>query len=186
MTYIEVDGLTKRFGDTVALDDVSFEVPAGEFVIVLGVSGSGKSTLLRTLSGLLSPTDGEILIDGEPMFEPRPEVAMIFQQHNIIGDMTAYSNSLSGGVHRSGFLSSVLQLQDPEEKHRALDALDTVGLLRRARTEGAKYERRSTAAGGDLPCARPAAERLARRRAGREPRPRQRTERDELPPDRLQ
>jgi len=130
MTYIEVDGLTKRFGDTVALDDVSFEVPqAGEFVIVLGVSGSGKSTLLRTLSGLLSPTDGEILIDGEPMFEPRPEVAMIFQQHNIIGDMTAYSNSLSGGVHRSGFLSSVLQLQDPEEKHRALDALDTVGLL---------------------------------------------------------
>jgi len=48
------------------------------------------------------------------MFEPRPEVAMIFQQHNIIGDMTAYSNSLSGGVHRSGFLSSVLQLQDPE------------------------------------------------------------------------
>ncbi|WP_435095289.1 phosphonate ABC transporter ATP-binding protein [Halorubrum sp. N11] len=129
MSYIEVDGLTKRFGDTVALDDVSFEVPAGEFVIVLGVSGSGKSTLLRTLSGLLSPTNGDILIDGEPMVEPRPEVAMIFQQHNIIGDMTAYSNSLSGGVHRSGFLSSVLQLQDPEEKHRALDALDTVGLL---------------------------------------------------------
>jgi len=102
MTYIEVDGLTKRFGDTVALDDVSFEVPAGEFVIVLGVSGSGKSTLLRTLSGLLSPTDGEILIDGEPMFEPRPEVAMIFQQHNIIGDMTAYSNSLSGACTAPG------------------------------------------------------------------------------------
>ncbi|MGQ3328445.1 MULTISPECIES: phosphonate ABC transporter ATP-binding protein [Halorubrum] len=129
MTYIEVDGLTKRFGDTVALDDVSFEVPAGEFVIVLGVSGSGKSTLLRTLSGLLSPTEGEIRIDGDPMIEPRPDVAMIFQQHNIIGDMTAYSNSLSGGVHRAGFLSSVLQLQDTEEKHRALDALDMVGLL---------------------------------------------------------
>jgi len=129
MTYIDVDGLTKRFGDTVALDDVSFEVPEGEFVIVLGVSGSGKSTLLRTLSGLLSPTEGDITISGKPMIEPRPEVAMIFQQHNIIGDMTAYSNSLSGGVHRSGFLSSALQLQDDEEKHRALDALDTVGLL---------------------------------------------------------
>jgi len=129
MTYIEVDGLSKRFGDTVALDDVSFAVPDGEFVIVLGVSGSGKSTLLRALSGLLSPTDGEIAIAGESMVGPRPEVAMIFQQHNIIGDMTAYSNSLSGGVHRSGFFSSVLQLQDDAEKHRALDALDTVGLL---------------------------------------------------------
>ena len=129
MSYIEVDGITKRFGDVVALNDVSFEVPAGEFVIVLGVSGSGKSTLLRTMSGLLSPTEGEIQIDGEPMIAPRPEVAMIFQQHNIIGDMSAYSNALSGGIHRTGFLSSVLQLQDSSEKHRALDALDTVGLL---------------------------------------------------------
>ncbi len=129
MSYIEVDGITKRYGDVVALDDVSFEVPAGEFVIVLGVSGSGKSTLLRTMSGLLSPTEGRIAIDGEPMIAPRPEVAMIFQQHNIIGDMSAYSNALSGGIHRAGFLSSVLQLQDESEKHRALDALDTVGLL---------------------------------------------------------
>ncbi|MBP1923392.1 phosphonate transport system ATP-binding protein [Halorubrum alkaliphilum] len=129
MTYIEVDGVTKRFGDVVALDDVSFEVPAGEFVIVLGVSGSGKSTLLRTMSGLLSPTDGEIRIDGEPMLAPRPEVAMIFQQHNIIGDMSAYANALSGGINQFGFFSSVLQLQDESEKHRALDALDTVGLL---------------------------------------------------------
>ncbi|SNR36211.1 phosphonate ABC transporter ATP-binding protein [Halorubrum vacuolatum] len=129
MSYIEVDGVTKRYGDVVALDDVSFEVPAGEFVIVLGVSGSGKSTLLRTMSGLLQPTEGRIVIDGEPMTSPRPEVAMIFQQHNIIGDMSAYSNALSGGIHRTGFLSSVLQLQDTSEKHRALEALDTVGLL---------------------------------------------------------
>ncbi len=129
MSYIEVDGVTKRYGDVVALDDVSFEVPAGEFVIVLGVSGSGKSTLLRTMSGLLQPTEGRVVIDGEPMTSPRPEVAMIFQQHNIIGDMSAYSNALSGGIHRTGFLSSVLQLQDSSEKHRALDALDTVGLL---------------------------------------------------------
>ena len=129
MSYIEVDGVTKRFGDVVALDDVSFEVPAGEFVIVLGVSGSGKSTLLRTMSGLLSPTEGEIRVDGTPMEAPRPEVAMIFQQHNIIGDMSAYSNALSGGINQFGFLSSVLQLQDESEKHRALDALDTVGLL---------------------------------------------------------
>jgi len=129
MSRVVVDGLTKQFGDTVALDDVSFEVPEGEFVIILGVSGSGKSTLLRSMCGLVSPTDGEIIIDDEPVTGPRPEIAMIFQQHNIIGDMSAYANALSGGIHRSGFLSSVLQLQSRDEKHRALEALDTVGLL---------------------------------------------------------
>jgi phosphonate transport system ATP-binding protein len=129
MSKIVVDSLTKRFGETVALDDVSFEVPEGEFVIILGVSGSGKSTLLRTMCGLHSPTEGEIVFDGDPVTGPRPEIAMIFQQHNIIGDMSAYSNALSGGVHRSNLLTSVLQLQGKDEKHRALEALDTVGLL---------------------------------------------------------
>lgn len=129
MEKIVVDGLTKRYGETVALDDVSFEVPGGEFVIILGVSGSGKSTLLRCMCALTEPTEGEIIIDGEPMVSPRPEVAMIFQQHNIVGDMSAYSNALSGGIHEAGFLESVLQLQERSEKERALDALDTVGLL---------------------------------------------------------
>ncbi|PSQ44517.1 phosphonate ABC transporter ATP-binding protein [Halobacteriales archaeon SW_7_68_16] len=133
MTQIVVDGLTKTFGETVALSDVSFEVPEGEFVIILGVSGSGKSTLLRTMSGLTDPTEGEVRIDGEPMFGPRPDVAMIFQQHNIIDDLSAYSNALTGGVDRTGFLTSVLQLQSTEEKYRALEALDTVGLLEEAK-----------------------------------------------------
>ena len=129
MTKIVVDGLTKQFGGTVALDNVSFEVPAGEFVAILGVSGSGKSTLLRCMCALTEPTDGEVVIDGKPMRQPRPEVAMIFQQHNIIDDMSAYSNALSGGIHEVGFLRSVLQLQGRGEKERALEALDTVGLL---------------------------------------------------------
>ena len=129
MSKIVVDGLRKTYGDTVALDNVSFEVPAGEFVIILGVSGSGKSTLLRCMSALTEPTEGQVLIDGEPMTSTRPEVAMIFQQHNIVGDMTAYSNALSGGINRSSFVESVFQLQDKAEKQRALEALDTVGLL---------------------------------------------------------
>ncbi|MEF8813519.1 MAG: phosphonate ABC transporter ATP-binding protein [Halovenus sp.] len=129
MSETVVDSLTKTFGDTVALDDVSFEVPEGEFVIILGVSGSGKSTLLRAMCGLTAPTEGTITVDGTPVTGPRPEIAMIFQQHNIIDDMSAYSNALSGGIHRNGFISSVLQLQNKEEKHRALEALETVGLL---------------------------------------------------------
>jgi phosphonate transport system ATP-binding protein len=133
MSRIVVDGVTKRFGETVALDDVSFEVPEGEFVIILGVSGSGKSTLLRSMCGLTPTTEGEVVIDGEPMRSPRPEVAMIFQQHNVIGDISAYANALSGGVHRTGFLTSVLQLQDTAAKRLALESLDTVGLLDEAR-----------------------------------------------------
>ncbi len=133
MSEIEVDGLTKVFGETVALEDVSVEIEAGEFVVVLGVSGSGKSTLLRCLNGLTAPTEGAVYVDGEAVTSPRSDVAMIFQQHNIIGGMSAYSNALTGGLNRAGLLESVLKLHDEEEKIRALEALDTVGLLEQAR-----------------------------------------------------
>ncbi|MFC7240172.1 phosphonate ABC transporter ATP-binding protein [Saliphagus sp. GCM10025317] len=129
MSEITVDGLTKVFGETVALDDVSFEIADGEFVIVLGISGSGKSTLLRCMNGLTTPTEGSVAIDGEEVTEPRKDVAMIFQQHNIIGQMTAYSNALTGALNRSNYLESLLQLHDKEEKIQTLEALDTVGLL---------------------------------------------------------
>jgi phosphonate transport system ATP-binding protein len=129
MSKIVVDSLTKEFGETVALEDLSFEIDDGEFAIVLGVSGSGKSTLLRCMAGLTPPTEGEVRIDGEPVTGPRKEVAMIFQQHNIIGDITAYANALTGSITRHGLLKSVLQLQNPPEKYRALEALETVGLL---------------------------------------------------------
>ena len=129
MTDITVDGLTKTFGNVVALDDVSFEIPEGEFVIVLGVSGSGKSTLLRCLNGLTNPTEGEILAGDEEVTGPRRDMAMIFQQHNIIGQLSAYSNALSGALGRTSFLQSLFQFQERDEKLRALEALETVGLL---------------------------------------------------------
>mgnify|MGYP002760820620 FL=1 len=129
MSRITVDGLTKRFGDTVALDDVSFEIPGDEFVVVLGISGSGKSTLLRCLNGLETPTAGTVQIDGAPVTGPRDDIAMIFQQHNIIGQMTAYSNALTGSLNRNSFVRSLLQFQDTDDKLHALDALETVGLL---------------------------------------------------------
>ncbi|VTT87048.1 Phosphonate ABC transporter ATP-binding protein (TC 3.A.1.9.1) [Halorubrum sp. DM2] len=129
MSSITVDGLTKRFGETVALDNVSFEIPEGEFVIVLGVSGSGKSTLLRCMNGLETPTEGEIRIGDTPVTEPRPDIAMIFQQHNIIEQMNAYSNALTGSLNRNTFVDSLFQRQSEADKLQALDALDTVGLL---------------------------------------------------------
>ncbi|USZ70270.1 phosphonate ABC transporter ATP-binding protein [Natronosalvus halobius] len=129
MSYISVEGVSKRFGDTQALKDVSFEVPQGEFVVVLGASGSGKSTLLRCMNGLTKPTSGTITINDTDITEPHPEIAMIFQQHNIIGQMSAYSNALTGTLQRSGVLESVLQSHDREDKLEALQALETVGLL---------------------------------------------------------
>ncbi|WP_255169062.1 phosphonate ABC transporter ATP-binding protein [Natrononativus amylolyticus] len=129
MATIRVEGVSKRFGATQALDDVSFEIPEGEFVVVLGASGSGKSTLLRCMNGLTKPTSGTITVDGVEITEPHPDIAMIFQQHNIIDQMSAYANALTGSLQRTNLVNSVLQLNDREDKLRALEALETVGLL---------------------------------------------------------
>ncbi|MEY7849369.1 phosphonate ABC transporter ATP-binding protein [Natrarchaeobius sp. A-rgal3] len=146
MPAIRVENLTKRFGETVALDDVSFEIPEGEFTIVLGVSGSGKSTLLRCVNGLTSPTDGQVIVQGEPVTSHRDDVAMVFQQHNIIGGMSAYSNALTGALGRTDLLRSVLRFNDHSDKVQALEALDTVGLLdeaeqRAGRMSGGQQQR---------------------------------------------
>lgn len=126
---LEVDGLTKRYGDTVALDGVSFDASGGEFMIVLGPSGAGKSTLLRLINGLETPTEGEVLLGGESVSESRSEIAMVFQGHNIIEDMSAYKNALTGALSETGTVDSLFTRYDEERKRLALEALDTVGLL---------------------------------------------------------
>jgi ABC-2 type transport system ATP-binding protein len=69
MAVITIDGLTKRFGEVVAVDDLSFEVDQGTVVGFLGPNGAGKTTTLRTLLGLVSPTAGSARIDGKPYRE---------------------------------------------------------------------------------------------------------------------
>ncbi|WP_135853509.1 phosphonate ABC transporter ATP-binding protein [Halorussus salinus] len=130
MPAVSLENVTKIYGgDTVALDDVSFEIPEGEFVVLLGPSGAGKSTMLRVLNGLTQPTEGEVIINERPVRGERSEVGMVFQMHYLIESMSAFKNALTGGLSRSNFAESALTMNDEEDKHAALDALDTVGLL---------------------------------------------------------
>ncbi len=132
MGYIVAEGLNKRYGSIHALRDVSFEIEEGEFVIILGQSGAGKSTLLRILNGLTRPTSGTVSIGGETVNGRRNDVAMIFQEHNVIGQMSAYGNALTGALHRTSLLRSVLRMNSRADKRAALEALETVGLFDQA------------------------------------------------------
>jgi phosphonate transport system ATP-binding protein len=130
MASVSLQNVTKEFGtDTVALDDVSFDVEQGEFVVILGPSGAGKSTLLRILNGLTPPTEGTIEIGGNKVSGKSDEVAMVFQLHYLVESMSAYRNALTGALGRTSWLRSALTWYDEADKRGALDALDTVGLL---------------------------------------------------------
>jgi len=80
-----VSHLTKTYnsGKVVALQDISFEVQPYESLCILGPSGCGKTTLLRLLDCLISRDGGEILLEGEPVIAPRPDVAMVFQHFGL-------------------------------------------------------------------------------------------------------
>jgi phosphonate transport system ATP-binding protein len=132
MSTLIITDLTKEYGDVTALQEVSFEIEDDEFVVLLGQSGAGKSTLLRCLNGLTKPTSGSIHLDDTNLTGSREDVAMIFQQHNLVEELSAFGNALSGSLNRTGFVRSVLQLNDEGDRLQALDALDTVGLLEEA------------------------------------------------------
>ena len=76
-------GVTRRFGDTVAVADVSFQVADGEFVVLLGPTGAGKTTTLRLFAGLETPDSGRVEIAGADVTSLAParrDVAFVFQQ----------------------------------------------------------------------------------------------------------
>jgi multiple sugar transport system ATP-binding protein len=92
---ITLHNLTKSFGKTVVVDNLSLEINDGEFVVLLGPSGCGKTTTLRMLAGLEQATSGQILIDGQPVNDLPPQrrdVAMVFQSYALYPHMTVAEN----------------------------------------------------------------------------------------------
>jgi ABC-type Fe3+/spermidine/putrescine transport system ATPase subunit len=104
MSGVQLENISKAYGATVAVDDVSFEVPEGEFCSMLGPSGCGKTTLLRMLAGLLEPDHGAVRIGGTDMRGVPPfsrDIGLVFQQgalfpHRTVGQNVAFGLKMRG------------------------------------------------------------------------------------------
>ncbi len=138
---LKIEHLTKIYDNGVmALNDVSFEVPDGQFVVIIGLSGSGKSTLLRCINRLIDPTAGRILwndIDitaatDEELRLIRRRIGMIFQQFNLVKRSSVLTNVLSGRLGYTNPLWSLINYFPRSEREKALEKLERVGIREKA------------------------------------------------------
>lgn len=101
---ISFDNVVKTFGERTVLNGISFEVPEGQILFILGTSGTGKSVLLKNIVGLLKPTSGRILVDGEDvaplseeqMYPVRRKCGMVFQHPALFDSLTVFENVAFG------------------------------------------------------------------------------------------
>src|SRR5580704_12046556 len=122
---VRIRGLDKSFDGPLVLQDINLEIDQGEIVAIMGSSGGGKTTLLRCICGLISPTRGEILVDGinvsdEPE-EARRHMGMVFQSAALFDYMNVEDNVLFG-------IKRQLRLNAKDQKSFAKQALERVGL----------------------------------------------------------
>ncbi|MCW3477515.1 phosphonate ABC transporter ATP-binding protein [Limobrevibacterium gyesilva] len=127
-----VDGISKTFGRTRAVDGISVSIPRGQFVGVIGRSGAGKSTLLRMINRLAEPTEGRITWDGQDVTalqgpalrDWRRRCAMIFQQFNLAGRLDVLTNVLTGRLAHTPGWRAMLRVWSREDRAIAVAALD--------------------------------------------------------------
>ena len=147
---LEINRLSKHFGQVAAVDKVALEIPEGQMVGVIGRSGAGKSTLLRLLNRLLEPTSGAIryagkdvtAMKGRALLAWRADCAMVFQQFNLVNRLDVLPNVLIGRINRHGTLSSLIKHFTAAERTLAIAALDRLDLVDQA------LQRADTLSGG--------------------------------------
>ena len=147
---LELHGVSKRFGETLAVDKVSFACGRGELVGIIGRSGAGKSTLLRLINRLTDPSEGRITWDGEdvsrlkgkPLRRWRRRCAMIFQQFNLCPRLDVITNVLVGVVAERPMATSLIKFFPAQDRARAILELDALDMA------GAALQRAGTLSGG--------------------------------------
>ncbi len=149
---IKFEHVDKTYPDgTIALIDVTVEIPQGEFVAVIGLSGAGKSTLIKLINKMIPITSGtltvnDIVVDetlsGKRLRSFRRKIGMIFQSFNLIGRTTVIKNVLAARVAEMNPFSSLFGIYKKADKILALEALEQVGILEKA------YNRADKLSGG--------------------------------------
>jgi spermidine/putrescine transport system ATP-binding protein len=127
LPILDLRGLTKRFGDFVAVDDLSLEVAAGEFLTLLGASGSGKTTTLRMIAGFERPSGGEILMAGAPIAALPPfkrDINTVFQHYALFPHMSVRDN-VGYGLRMRGVAKA--EREDRVSRALAMVKLDQLG-----------------------------------------------------------
>ena len=137
---LQVQSVTRMFGQKAAVDNVSFTVDGPAFVGIIGRSGAGKSTFLRLMNRLIDASAGEILVDGQNVLALKgsqarawqSQCAMIFQQFNLVPRMDVASNVLHGILNRRSTLQTMFNLWPQADILKALDILDRLGISEQA------------------------------------------------------
>jgi len=141
-----LEHVRKVFPDgTVAVDDITLDIEAGERVAVIGPSGAGKTTLFRLLNATLRPSSGQLWFDASDLESLssrrlrhlRRRIGTVYQQHNLVPQLRVVHNVLAGRLGRWSLPKALWSLVSPQERHVALGALEQVGIAEKLYTRTA-------------------------------------------------